>query len=169
MNPQMLQAALQMQSAMANMQRASGAQNQQQPAAAQPAATGTEEEVASSGAPGNGNATGSNANPQAANPFAMFMPPQGAQGANPQANPFAAFMMPPQGAQGANPFAAFGAPQAAAPAATSPQDRTNAAVLYREQLSQLQNMGFVDAEANLTALINTGGNLQAALNNLLGA
>jgi len=42
------------------------------------------------------------------------------------------------------------------------------AVIYREQLNTLNEMGFIDADANLQALIATGGNLQAAINRLVG-
>ena len=41
------------------------------------------------------------------------------------------------------------------------------AILYRDQLSQLNAMGFTDAEANIQALIATGGNVQAAVDRLL--
>ena len=39
---------------------------------------------------------------------------------------------------------------------------------YASQLSQLNDMGFFDAEANLRALIATGGNVNAAVERLLG-
>lgn len=42
-------------------------------------------------------------------------------------------------------------------------------ILYRAQLAELNNMGFVDAEANIKALVATGGNLQAAINRLIGS
>ena len=41
-------------------------------------------------------------------------------------------------------------------------------ILYRDQLSQLNSMGFTDAAANIRALIATGGNVQAAIDRLLG-
>lgn len=41
------------------------------------------------------------------------------------------------------------------------------AITYREQLSQLHNLGFLDAEANLEALIATQGDLEAAVELLL--
>jgi len=41
-------------------------------------------------------------------------------------------------------------------------------IIYREQLAQLNAMGFGDAQRNINALVDTGGNLQAALNRLLG-
>lgn len=40
--------------------------------------------------------------------------------------------------------------------------------LYAAQLSQLQDMGFIDAEANMQALRATGGNVHAAVERLLG-
>ena len=40
-------------------------------------------------------------------------------------------------------------------------------ILYRDQLSQLNNMGFTDAQANIQALIATGGNVEAAVDRLL--
>ena len=40
-------------------------------------------------------------------------------------------------------------------------------ILYRDQLSQLNSMGFNDAQANIQALIATGGNVQAAIDRLL--
>merc|ERR1719150_2955827 len=42
--------------------------------------------------------------------------------------------------------------------------RNQARLNYQSQLSQLNNMGFTDADANLNALIATGGNVQAAVN-----
>jgi len=82
------------------------------------------------------------------------------------ANPFAAmFGVPPNanGAQQPNPFAMFGQnfgqPQ---------QPAQDTQVLYANQLNQLNNMGFTDAEANLNALKATGGNVQAAIDRLLG-
>lgn len=40
--------------------------------------------------------------------------------------------------------------------------------LYASQLSQLQDMGFVDTQANIQALRATGGNVHAAVERLLG-
>ena len=39
--------------------------------------------------------------------------------------------------------------------------------LYSAQLQTLAEMGFFDAEANLRALVATGGNVQAAIERLL--
>ncbi len=41
------------------------------------------------------------------------------------------------------------------------------AVLYRDQIRQLQDMGFTDAAANIRALTATGGDVAAAVNLLL--
>merc|ERR1711908_16970 len=43
------------------------------------------------------------------------------------------------------------------------QQRDQARLQYQAQLGQLSAMGFSDPEANLNALIATGGNVQAAL------
>jgi ubiquilin len=40
-------------------------------------------------------------------------------------------------------------------------------VAYQDQLRQLNEMGFTDAQANIQALLMTGGNLQAAIERLL--
>merc|ERR1739842_156429 len=47
------------------------------------------------------------------------------------------------------------------------QPNVQPAILYRDQLSQLNAMGFTNAEQNIQALINTGGNVQAAIDRLL--
>jgi len=47
------------------------------------------------------------------------------------------------------------------------QQNQNAATMFANQLNQLNNMGFTDADANLQALIATGGNVQAAIDRLL--
>lgn len=44
----------------------------------------------------------------------------------------------------------------------------SAAQRYATQLSQLEAMGFTDNEANLRALSATGGNVNAAVERLLG-
>lgn len=41
--------------------------------------------------------------------------------------------------------------------------------LYATQLSQLQEMGFFDAQENIRALIATAGNVHAAVERLLGS
>jgi ubiquilin len=73
----------------------------------------------------------------------------GGTGANPAVNPF---MMN-----------GFGA----APNPMQQQQNQNAATMFANQLNQLNNMGFTDADANLQALIATGGNVQAAIDRLL--
>jgi ubiquilin len=40
--------------------------------------------------------------------------------------------------------------------------------LYASQLSRLQEMGFLDTQENVRALIAVGGNVNAAVNRLLG-
>lgn len=65
-------------------------------------------------------------------------------------------------APGGVPAASAAAP--AAPAAPAVEPR----VQYANQLQQLQDMGFPDAEANLQALIRTRGNVNAAVERLLG-
>lgn len=40
-------------------------------------------------------------------------------------------------------------------------------IIYRDQLRQLTDMGFTDAQANINALVATGGNLQASIDRLL--
>ena len=54
--------------------------------------------------------------------------------------------------------------QAATPAAPP----ANPGQLYAAQLQTLTEMGFFDADANLRALVATGGNVQAAVERLLG-
>lgn len=110
-------------------------------------------------------------------PAAAGSTPSGQTGGNaPAANPFGLFGMP-QGAAG-NPFgitpeqmqqfmqmmgggAGMGA--AAAPADTRPPEER-----YADQLVQLNEMGFHDFDQNVAALRRSGGNVQAAVNFLLG-
>ena len=54
------------------------------------------------------------------------------------------------------------------PPPTAAEQRANAATMYASQLDMLADMGFVDRESNLTALIETGGNVEAATDCLLG-
>jgi len=42
-------------------------------------------------------------------------------------------------------------------------------ILYREQLSKLNTMGFTDAEKNIAALVATGGNVNAAIDRILNS
>jgi len=56
----------------------------------------------------------------------------------------------------------------AAPVAPPPSAPAQAAeIRYAAQISQLCDMGFFDAEANLRALVATGGNVNAAVERLL--
>eukprot|EP00457_Paulinella_chromatophora_P001656 gb/GEZN01001658.1/.p1 GENE.gb/GEZN01001658.1/~~gb/GEZN01001658.1/.p1 ORF type:complete len:717 (+),score=134.35 gb/GEZN01001658.1/:48-2198(+) len=132
---------------------------------------------------------------QPADPFAalaaMMAQQQAAAdvGARQAPNPFAAmFGQPPPptaGQQGSAPAGAAAAggpamnpafwnmfmpqiqpPGAGATAGASQQQQTPA-IIYRDQLNRLQEMGFTNAEANLAALVATGGNVEAAINRLL--
>lgn len=42
-------------------------------------------------------------------------------------------------------------------------------VRFQQQLEQLNSMGFINREANLQALIATGGDINAAIERLLGS
>jgi ubiquilin len=53
------------------------------------------------------------------------------------------------------------------PTTTTTPSSVNPALLYRDQLNQLIEMGFTNSEQNLQALIATGGNIQAAINRML--
>lgn len=95
----------------------------------------------------------------------------GANGAapTPAANPLESLAQLQQllGGAGAapSPLAALtGFPPAAAPPTDSrpPEER------YATQLEQLQSMGFHDARANLSALLMSGGSVEAAVGILLG-
>ena len=75
-------------------------------------------------------------------------------------------LLGPTGGAGAGGFPGFGqfaAPPVAAPVSQDP------AVRYARQLEQLQNMGFPDTAANIQALIATHGNVNAAVDRLLGS
>lgn len=136
-NPDTVRAMLQMQAAMSQFQGGN----------AMPSSTGSNE----------------SSQPATANPFASMFGSAAAQPAAPSqvGNPFSAMFG--GGTSTANPYAGmFGVP-AAAPSG----DAARPEIVYREQISQLNNMGFVDAEANLNALIATGGNIQAAVDRLL--
>lgn len=49
-----------------------------------------------------------------------------------------------------------------------PQAQAQPEIVYREQLSQLNAMGFSDAQQNIAALVATGGNVEAAVSRLVG-
>ncbi|KAK7732455.1 hypothetical protein SLS53_008459 [Cytospora paraplurivora] len=108
--------------------------------------------------------------------------PTGQAGSNPSSlppNPFAGLFGAPQGAGAAapNPFGMTpemmqnfmqmmgGVPggEQAAPADTRPPEER-----YAEQLRQLNEMGFFDFDQNIAALRRSGGNVQGAVNFLLG-
>merc|ERR1712146_181224 len=48
-----------------------------------------------------------------------------------------------------------------------PQGETRPEILYRDQLRQLNDMGFTNAQQNVSALVATGGNLEAAIDRLV--
>lgn len=54
-------------------------------------------------------------------------------------------------------------------AGTSPPQPPNPEVRFQQQLDQLNAMGFLNREANLQALIATGGDINAAIERLLGS
>ncbi|XP_043939632.1 ubiquilin-1 isoform X4 [Protopterus annectens] len=54
-------------------------------------------------------------------------------------------------------------------AAANPQQVQNPEVQFQQQLEQLSSMGFLNREANLQALIATGGDISAAIERLLGS
>jgi ubiquilin len=59
-------------------------------------------------------------------------------------------------------------PQSGAPAPTSPAaNQDPPEVRYESQLSQLYEMGFHDVDANIRALMATGGSVHAAVERLL--
>lgn len=104
------------------------------------------------GIPQGQNSTATNVNSTAATGQSQTTGSTQSQAAPPMFNPFLLGQFP-----------GFGFPaQSAVPADVRPE------IVYREQLAQLQDMGFTDAQANLSALIATGGNLQAAINRLIG-
>ncbi|KAJ4358291.1 uncharacterized protein N0V89_002872 [Didymosphaeria variabile] len=74
-----------------------------------------------------------------------------------QGNPFAALLGPGGGFGGAG---GFGTPP--------PQDNRPPEEVYESQLRQLNEMGFYEFERNVTALRRSGGNVQAAIEFLLG-
>lgn len=100
-------------------------------------------------------------NPAAANPFGGFFPPPPTGAANPfgmTPEMMQQFMQMMGGAGGAG-----GMGEPAAPADNRPpEDR------YADQLRQLNEMGFCDFDQNVAALRRSGGNVQGAVNFLLG-
>ncbi len=61
----------------------------------------------------------------------------------------------------------FGAPPPSTAAPQQPQAPPEER--FREQLQQLQEMGFTDQQANINALIATNGYVQGAIERLLGS
>jgi len=140
------------------------------------------------GGPPRGNAGGTNTEQnQQQNPFAgLFGQPPGGQ--QQQTNPIFAManqmmqnpemmqqmqqMMGGGGAEGLggagafNPWAALGGAGAMSP--PEPQDDRPPEVRYESQLRQLNDMGFYEFERNVQALRRSGGNVQGAVEYLLG-
>lgn len=98
----------------------------------------------------------------------LAMAMSGGLGGMPQGGPEAT----PQSAQGAAPQGAAPSPFGAGfnPAMFAPPvPQGNPREIYREQLQQLRDMGFPNEEANIAALQQAQGNVQFALERLLGA
>ena len=68
----------------------------------------------------------------------------------------------PAGSPQANPFGAFTFPPATQPTSNEPPE-----IRFQNQLAQLNDMGFFDADENIRALLATGGNVNAAIERLL--
>jgi len=98
-----------------------------------------------------------NGSDQNANPFAAF----GTPAANPS-DPTGASSPPP------NPFAALFGPGSAFGGSPPPQDNRPPEEVYEVQLRQLNEMGFYEFDRNVMALRRSGGNVQAAIEFLLG-
>lgn len=135
-----------------------------QPAAgSQPASGDNAAQRDVSGAPGSTPAGQAGGNNAAANPFAGLF---GAPGGN-AANPFGITpeqmqqFMQMMGNGGMGGFGGMGEP--AAPADNRPPEER-----YADQLAQLNEMGFFDFDQNVAALRRSGGNVQGAVNFLLG-
>lgn len=79
------------------------------------------------------------------------------------------FSPSPAPSSAAPPAAPFMNPFAPPPVApTPPAPPADPATLYAPQLQQLRDMGFFDEEANLRAIQSTRGNVNAAVERLLG-
>jgi len=109
--------------------------------------------------------------PPGANPFASFleqMQQAQASGAPPSAEYLQRLgELASQGAQ-ANPFAGLFGPLGGVGAPQVPVDNRPPEERYAVQLEQLNEMGFHDFDSNVNALRRSGGNVQGALNFLLG-
>jgi ubiquilin len=66
------------------------------------------------------------------------------------------------GGLGGNPYAAFMPPPAQVNPALPPEQR------YADQLQQMSDMGFTNKDLNIQMLDQTGGNVQLAIERLLG-
>lgn len=84
----------------------------------------------------------------------------GALGANPAMQQMLAQMMGGMGGM-AGGMGGMGMPAMAPPPVADPE------TAFATQLQQLQDMGFYDRQANITALQATGGNVNAAVERLL--
>lgn len=72
------------------------------------------------------------------------------------------------GGAGAGGFGGFGSPPpAASQQAAQPHDTRSPEERFAPQLQQLTEMGFVNGQANVRALLATGGNVQASIEYLL--
>jgi len=169
-NPQTLNAILQMQSSLSHLRQAGlfgsmGGFPGMPGMTGTPPATGSPSTAPSTSPPGTTSSPASESSPPPplnSNPFEMFNQFFGASpglfGAPPSTTPsFPNF---------------FGMPAAPStpttgttPSSLPPQDPPE--VRFRTQLDQLRDMGFPDQQANLAALLATGGNVQAAIERLL--
>lgn len=172
-NPQMLRQMRQMQNMFGGGMP--GAQASSFPAPGEatasnstPDSTTTNSQTATAGTPNATAAAAAAAGP--ANPFAALFP-GGAPAGGVPANPFAAFSAA-SGGQGGFPqldptllqSILGGGAGGAAPVET---DNRPPEVRYETQLRQLNDMGFFDFDANVTALRRSGGSVQGAIESLL--
>jgi ubiquilin len=111
------------------------------------------------------------------NPFA----PPGAQTGTPGTGQGTSASTPPAGNTAANPFGMVdpnmlqqlfggygGLPTALGGAGNPPVNTRPPEERFEEQLQQLREMGFVNASQNVRALMATGGNVQMAIEYILG-
>jgi len=91
-------------------------------------------------------------------------PPQQANNQQPALNPFA-FLARPPNTNTANTTSSTNANTSTSNTSSQPAVRPE--ILYHSQLAQLNDMGFTNPQANIQALIATGGNLEAAVNLLI--
>jgi len=110
------------------------------------------------------------------NPFSLPRQQENPSGANQGANPSS----PPAGNTAPNPFGAvdpnmmqqllggFGGLPTALGGASNPANTRPPEERFEEQLGQLREMGFVNASQNVRALTATGGDVQMAIEYILG-